>query len=96
MDLKGEQNKMEMDTQAGINETLEGHMSRRTYETEVKPLISEKKYFEAINYLENNPEVENYLCVSEWRELFKYSQSQLEATLKAWTETEKATVEGVC
>lgn len=63
------------------------------YSKEFVPLMEKDRYGEAISYLVKNPEVENYLCASEWKELFEYSQSQLEATLNGWTVTELSSVE---
>jgi hypothetical protein len=76
-----------------VSEWNRGIELRRQYDKEFRPLILEEKYNEAISYLKKNSEVENYLEGSEWRELFKYSQSQLEAALAAWGVCEVSSTE---
>jgi hypothetical protein len=75
-------------TMMRVSEWNRGIELRRQYDKEFRPLILEEKYDEAVSYLGENPEVENYLGVSEWKELFKYSQSQLKAAFEAWTACE--------
>jgi len=51
---------------------------RKKYNDEFYPLMSEKKYDEALAYLGENPKVEDYLAHSDERTLRKYLQSKLE------------------